>query len=256
MMPTTERTTAATTITPVLTHEEQQRRQRLEQVIAHGGVPIPATQARLGRYGETLAGIAKKPFTAEYQHELTVEATKAVLQDLEAAAEADRREAVRDLEQPIARARAELRGLPTTTPMQTTDDRLHALLAETRALRTEARTRDLERDITASDDPEAIAALFDEAVEAEDVDRIRRIGPAALARLRQLERAAMRAQPAAVEPPAVQAVRARVETTWTDWQRAHPTPYARLRALEAERAVRLAAIDSSLRVARKLYGLE
>lgn len=255
-MTQTLNTTPLTTITPVLTPEEQQRRQRLAQVIAHGGVPIPATQARLGRYAETLAGITAQPFKADYKRALVEDATDALRRDLEAAAEADRRDALRELEQQIGRTKAELRGLPTTAPLQTTDDRLQALLAETRALRAEARTRDLERDISISEDPEAIAALFDEALEADDADRLRRIGPAALARLRQLERAAMRARPDAVEPPPVQAVRARVETTWTDWQRAHPTPYARLKALEAERAVRLEAVESSLRVARKLYGLE
>jgi hypothetical protein len=253
-MPTTQNVT--TTIAPVLTPEEQQRRQRLAQVISHGGVPIPTTQARLGRYAETVAGIAAQPFKAEYQRALVEDATDALRRDLEAAAEADRRDALRELEQQIGRTRAELRGLPTVAPLQTTDDRLQALLAETRALRAEARTRDLERDISMSEDADAIAAMFDEALESEDVDRIRRIGRAALARLRQLERAAMREQPDAVEPPPVQAVRARLETTWTDWQRAHPTPFARLRALEAERAARLAAVESSLRVARKLYGLE
>jgi chromosome segregation ATPase len=253
-MPTTQNVT--TTIAPVLTPEEQQRRQRLAQVLEHAGVPLRATQARLARYAETLAGIQAQPFKAEYQRALTEDATDALRRDLEAAAEADRRDALRELEQQIGRTKAELRGLPTTAPLQTTDDRLQALLAETRALRAEARTRDLERDIADSDDPEAIAALFDEALEGEDADRMRRIGRAALARLRQLERAAMRAQPDAVEPPAVQAVRARIETAWTEWQRAHPTPFARLRALEAERAARLAAVDSTLRVARKLYGLE
>jgi hypothetical protein len=255
-MPTTVNTTPLTTITPVLTPEEQQRRQRLAQVLEHSGVSLRATQARLARYAETVAGIQAQPFKAEYQRALVEDATDALRRDLEQAAEADRRDALRDLEQQIGRAKAELRGLPTTTPLQTTDDRLQALLAETRALRAEARTRDLERDISMSEDVDAIAMAFDEALEAEDVDRIRRIGRAALTRLRQLERAAMRARPDAVEPPPVQAVRARVETTWTDWQRAHPTPFARLKALEAERAVRLAAVESSLRVARKLYGLE